>query len=268
LEDEKSPAWDNSSHEEFVAYYAEKSVRPEQLLHFRSVRDAILRILPERDGSNTQHEMVDVGCAAGSQCSVWSELGYRVHGLDVNQPLVELARKRAVQAGHEIDYQVGSATSLPWPNQSMDVCIATELLEHIADWRLCLDEFSRILRPKGALFLTTTNRLCPNQHEFNLPFYSWYPVGVKRYFEGLAITTRPDLANNAKYPAVNWFTPYNLAKELARRGFSPLDRFELVDITKTGNVAKLAVMSIRALPPVRFLAHLCLTGTIIAGIKR
>jgi ubiquinone/menaquinone biosynthesis C-methylase UbiE len=260
-------AWDHSSRDEFVAYYAGKSVQPSQLQHFRSVRNAILRVLRKDNRSDKTYDVVDIGCNAGGQCFVWAEAGHRVHGLDVNGPLLELARKRAVEAGQVIDYRLGSATQLPWPDQSMDVCIATELLEHVSDWETCLSEFGRVLRRGGALLLTTTNKMCPRQCEFNLPLYSWYPARAKHYFERLAVTTRPDLANNAIYPAVNWFTPYGLAQELAQRGFTSLDRFDIADTTIKSKLAILAIQSIRLLPPIRFLAHFCFAGTTTLAIK-
>jgi 2-polyprenyl-6-hydroxyphenyl methylase/3-demethylubiquinone-9 3-methyltransferase len=59
-----------------------------------------------------------------------------------------------------------------WPNRSMDVCLVPELLEHVREWRECLADFARVLRPGGVLVLTTNNKLCPVQQEFNLPLYS------------------------------------------------------------------------------------------------
>jgi 2-polyprenyl-3-methyl-5-hydroxy-6-metoxy-1,4-benzoquinol methylase len=261
-------AWDHSSHDEFLEYYAEKSIRPAQLQHFRSVKKAILRVLDESNGAGHKYDVLDIGCNAGGQCSVWAEDNHHVHGLDINEPLLELARKRAAEAKHEIDYQLGSATRLPWPDESMDGCIALELLEHVEDWRSCVREFVRVLRPGGVLFLSTTNTLCPRQHEFNLPLYSWYPERLKRHFERLAFTTRPDLANYAKYPAVNWFSPYSLGAELARQGLTTRDRFDVVDTANKSRAAKLIITSIRALPPLRFLAHVCTPSTSLLGIRQ
>jgi 2-polyprenyl-3-methyl-5-hydroxy-6-metoxy-1,4-benzoquinol methylase len=262
-----STPWDHSSHDEFLEYYAEKSIRPTQLEHFRSVKKAILRILDQSNGAGHKYNVLDVGCNAGGQCSIWAEDNHDVHGLDINEPLLELARKRAAEARQQIDYRLGSATQLPWPDQSMDVCIALELLEHVANWRSCLQEFVRVLQPGGILFLSTTNTLCPRQHEFNLPLYSWYPGPLKRHFERLAFTTRPDLANHAKYPAVNWFSPYGLSAELARQGLTSRDRFDVIDTRNKSKVVQLIISTIQALPPLRFLAHVCTPSTLLLGIR-
>jgi 2-polyprenyl-6-hydroxyphenyl methylase/3-demethylubiquinone-9 3-methyltransferase len=262
-----SDGWDHSSREEFVKYYAEKSTRPAQLQHFRSVRNTILRVLNLRNAPGRKYDVLDVGCNVGGQCLDWAEDGHRVHGLDISEPLLELAKKRAAESGFSIDYRLGSATDLPWADESMDVCIAAELLEHVVDWEVCLQVFARVLRPGGVLFLTTSNALCPVQYEFNLPLYSWYPRRLKRRYERLAVTTRPELANYVKYPAVNWFSAYSLGAELSRQGFRTMDRFDLFDTADKTKATGFVITCIRKLPPLRFLAHVCTSGTIVLGIK-
>lgn len=260
-------AWDHSTHESFYAYYAEESASEEALVRFRRIRDHILRIIAKGKPLDRKLEVVDIGCGAGTQSMVWAESGHRVHALDINEPLVELGRQRAAGAGHSIDFRVGSATALPWSDESMEVCIANELLEHVADWETCLKEFTRILRPGGALFFTTTNWLCPIQAEFNLPLYSWYPAPVKHYFENMALTKRPEIANFARYPAVNWFTFYGLRKWLSSRGFHCLDRFDIMDLEEKRAWARLTASAVRSVPLLRGLAHICTSGTIILAIR-
>lgn len=260
-------AWDHSSRREFYDYYAEESQSHETLQRFRSIRDSVLRIVEQNKSETKSLDVVDIGCGAGTQCMTWAELGYRVHGLDVNRPLLDLARKRADDAGYRIDYRTGSAMELPWADGSMDVCLAIELLEHVAEWRACLNEFIRILRPGGVLVVTTTNRLCPVQQEFTLPLYSWYPGPVKRHFERLAKTTRPALANFATYPAVNWFSFYSLRDVLAPSGFQCFDRFDIMDLSKKSPLAKYVVSSLRV-PFLKWLAHVATPGTIIIAKKR
>lgn len=259
--------WDHTSNEEFFDYYAQESLSVETLSRFRSIRDRVLDIAAQNGVRDRKLEIADVGCGAGTQSMVWCEVGHSVHGLDVNQPLIELARRRSSEEGHAVDFHIGSATKLPWADESMDVCLFIELLEHVVEWRQCLDEGARVLRPNGVLVLTTSNKLCPVQAEFNLPLYSWYPGPLKRYFEHLAVTTRPDLANFAKYPAVNWFSFYSLRAEMSRRGLRSLDRFDVMDMSNKGLLARGLVGSIRSLPPLRLLGHVATPYTRVFAIK-
>jgi len=140
-------------------------------------------------------------------------------------------------------------------------------LVHVPLWRPCLDECARVLRPGGVLVLTTSNKLCPIQQEFNLPFYSWYPGPLKRYFERLSLTTSPHLANYAKYPAVNWFSFYGLRTELAKRGLACLDRFDVIDLPNKSAWIRGVVHCVRAIPPLRWLGHVATPGTMVLAIK-
>jgi ubiquinone/menaquinone biosynthesis C-methylase UbiE len=263
----KADDWDHGTHADFYAYYAAESASPETQARFRSIQATLLRVgvsvgLPQK------LDVADIGCGAGTQARLWAELGHRVRGLDVNQPLIELARRRAQAQGLDIAFEVGSATALPWTPASVHLCLLPELLEHVADWQACLREASRILRPGGLLYLSTTNVLCPVQEEFNLPAYSWYPGPVKRYCERLAVTTRPALANHAKYPAVNWFSFYGLRDSLAPLGFHCLDRFDLVDLSTKRPLARAIISAACRVSVLRLLGHVATSGTYLVAVKR
>jgi 2-polyprenyl-3-methyl-5-hydroxy-6-metoxy-1,4-benzoquinol methylase len=231
---------------------------------FLAIRANLERLMGHR--AQALH-VADIGCGAGARCRVWAEGGHHVHGADVNKALIALARKRAAAAALAIDYEVACATRLPWPELSMDVCLLPDLLQHVADWRSCLAEAVRVLKPGGVLYVSTSNMLCPVQHEFDLPFYSWYPGFLKRHFEDLASTTRPELAAYATEPAVNWFTWYGLRRHLASRGLACMDRFDMADAATLGPGARLLIALVRAVPLVRFCAHVATPYTLLLAFK-
>ena len=260
--------FDHSSNPEFFNYYAAESESEATREHFGRIRELVLIVATRSHGSRTL-KVADIGCGAGTMSCLWAERGHAVSGLDINAPLVELARERAAKQGHSIVFDVGSATALPWADASFDVCLAPELLEHVADWQGCLDEFARILRPGGVLYLSTTNVLCPKQEEFRLPLYSWYPGFVKRRFEQAARTTAPQLANFATYPAVNWFTHYGLCRELRKRNFVDfLDRFDIASLKSSGPLKRFVLSAITHVPPCRFGAHVLCEGTMMIAVKQ
>jgi len=257
-------AWDTASKPEFFQYYADESLSERTLLRYTGIRDAVLRVI--RPGSK-RLRVADIGCGAGTQAYLWAESGHAFHGLDVNQPLIELARQRAREAGVEASFEVGSATALPWDDESMDVCLLPELLEHVAEWETCLDEAARVLVVGGVLYLSTTNKLCPKQGEFELPMYSWYPAPLKRHFERLATTSHPQLVNHATYPAVNWFSFYGLRAFLEKRGFECMDRFDLAALGDHGALQQTALRAVRSIPPLRLLAHVATPYTAVLARK-
>jgi len=132
--------WDYSSDPNFYRYYEEQSLSLATLERFATVCDKVLRLLEDHDKTSAARvlNVVDIGCGAGTQCRIWAERGHNVFGIDVNEPLIELARRRAQEAGLAIRFETGSATQLPFKDESMDVCLLPELLEHVEDWQVCL----------------------------------------------------------------------------------------------------------------------------------
>jgi 2-polyprenyl-6-hydroxyphenyl methylase/3-demethylubiquinone-9 3-methyltransferase len=259
--------WDHGSHPDFYEYYAAESQSEATAQRFRGIQEAVLRVAAQ-SGMGIKLDVADVGCGAGTQCRLWAERGHRVNGVDVNGPLIGLATKRAAEQGLAIRFEVGSATELPWTDESMDICLIPELLEHVADWESCLKEAARVLRPGGLLYLSTTNVLCPKQQEFTLPLYSWYPGALKRYCERLSVTTHPAIANHAKYPAVNWFSFYGLRDFLKPLGFHRcLDRFDLIDAAGKGALARTLVLLLRRIAALRFLGHVATPSTYLVAVK-
>jgi 2-polyprenyl-6-hydroxyphenyl methylase/3-demethylubiquinone-9 3-methyltransferase len=227
----------------------------------------VLRVAEREGPVRGPLTVADIGCGAGTLSMLWAEHGHRVFGIDINAQLIKLATERSRESDIKIDFQLGTATDLPWSDESMDVCLVPELLEHVQDWERCLDEFARVIKPGGVLFLTTTNKLCPRQQEFNLLMYSWYPAFIKRYFEKLAVSTWPELVNHAKYPAVHWFTFYSLRKALAKRGLTSMDRFDVTDIKKFAPMKRLTATAIRRVPILRVSAHMCTPYTMVVARK-
>lgn len=50
---------------------------------------------------------------------------------------------------------VTDGATLPFPDQSFDVVVCAEVLEHAPRWRGIVDECARVLRPGGRLIITT-----------------------------------------------------------------------------------------------------------------
>jgi ubiquinone/menaquinone biosynthesis C-methylase UbiE len=258
-------AFDTSSHESFYEYYKQQSLSPAALQRFAAIAEVVLRVRGTAPAGKPL-SVLDVGCGAGTQCQFWVDRGHDYMGIDINAPLVRLARERAQESGRDAArFEVSSATQLPFADASFDVCLMPELLEHIGDWETCLNEAVRVLRPGGVVYVSTSNRLCPKQQEFNLPAYSWYPGFAKRYFERRAVTDWPAVANFAKYPAVNWFSFYQLRRWFQARDFHASDRFDVMRLDNKPAWAGALVKTLRALPPLRLLGHMATPDTVVVA---
>lgn len=260
--------WEHGSHAEFVDYYRQASSTRDAVRRSEAIRDTVLRVLGRAGGqAETVLDVADIGCGPGAQSAVWLERGHRVFGLDVSEAFITIARERlGTQPGAR--FELGTATDLPWADRSMDVCLMPELLEHIADWQRVLGECVRVLKPGGALFLSTTNRLCPRQNEFRVPLYSWYPARVKRRCEQLAVTSWPWLANYATYPAVNWFSYPELMAEVQQRGFQVFDRFDLAALRGPEGWKGWVIRLLSGSSALRYCGYLASPSSLLVGVKR
>lgn len=72
---------------------------------------------------------------------------------------------------------LGSAMNLPFADESFDVVICTEVLEHLHDPWMAMRECARVLKPGGRIFLTTPfiNPL----HEVPHDFYRYTPFSLQ-----------------------------------------------------------------------------------------
>lgn len=107
-------------------------------------------VASERPGS-----VLDVGCGTGTLAvALASRLGHGVvSGVDLDPAILDLAR--AKPGASAVGWQVGSATSLPYADGSLDVVVCTLVLHHLALEAKAdaLREMRRVLRPGGLLVI-------------------------------------------------------------------------------------------------------------------
>ena len=252
----------------FVAYYEKQSQSESTLSRFAAVKEAVLRLREQLGVSRQSLCVADIGCGPGAQSLMWAAEGHRVRGVDISEPLIRIARERAAERGEaKVEFSVGSATELPFAANEFDVVLVPELLEHLPDWQPCVAEVIRVLKPGGIAYFCTTNRLCPVQQEFNLPLYSWYPGWLKRRCEKAAVTTHGQWVQFTSFPAVNWFTYYQLRTHLDGLGLTAFDRFDVLSGEGSG-LRRTVVSTLKQSSVLRFLGQLCTPYTVAFGVKR
>ncbi len=82
----------------------------------------------------------------------------RITAVDLSAPMLARARRGARQAGVSITFRRGSARRLPFRTSSFDLVLSNSLLHHLPDPLPALDEFARVLRPEGSLFVRDLRR--------------------------------------------------------------------------------------------------------------
>ena len=99
----------------------------------------------DRSGGTTL--ALDIGAAGGGNTRVLRELGFFAVPVEYGVDGAEVARDRGLPAAR------ADARHLPFSGSSAALVVAFDVLEHIEEDRLALQEIARVLRPGGRLLV-------------------------------------------------------------------------------------------------------------------
>ncbi len=104
-------------------------------------------------------EVLDIGCGAGILSEALTRQGAKVTAIDASSELIAAARQHALSMQLDIEYKdIYTTDLLQQSPKKFDVVVCMELLEHVPDPILLLQECQQFLKPNGKLFLATLNR--------------------------------------------------------------------------------------------------------------
>ncbi|GIV17927.1 MAG: type 11 methyltransferase [Armatimonadota bacterium] len=110
----------------------------------RELVDSLVRRLP----LTSRPVIVDVGCGTGATAVQLQRYG-TVIGVDISPLALAWSRQRGLG-----NLLLSAAERLPLAHESVDVIVATDILEHLDDDVAVLKEFYRVLKPGGYVVVT------------------------------------------------------------------------------------------------------------------
>lgn len=100
--------------------------------------------------------VLDAGCGAGYGAKILADAGAsRVVGVDISETAVSEATK--TYRDERIELCRGDLRALPFPEEEFDLVVCFEVIEHIDDRGVMLDELRRVLKLDGVLCISTPN---------------------------------------------------------------------------------------------------------------
>ena len=131
-------------------------VNPVRLAYLRDAIDAHWGAVVPAAQPLTGKSALDVGCGAGLVCEPLARLGADVTGVDASAENIGVASAHAEGVGLDIRYMAGELASLDLGQ--FDLVASFEVVEHVADKRVFLDQLAASLKPDGLLIMSTPNR--------------------------------------------------------------------------------------------------------------
>ncbi len=179
--------------------------------------EKILFFLKVLQQTSPIHNILDIGCNDGQLTALYAKHG-NIIGIDTNPEAIAQCKQRNLEC---ICCQIHDLIS-PVHNNSFDVIIAGDIIEHIFDTDAFLSDIYHLLKPSGSLLLTTPNLASLGRRMMLLG-------GINPFIE--FSTQLPSPSFNVGH--VRYYTRNNLEEQLTFHGFNHIRIYgDRINITK------------------------------------
>ncbi len=128
--------------------------------------------------------VLDVASGSGYGSAFLARSAAKVYGVDVDKDAIAYAKKN--YADKNIEFVLGDGTKIPLEDNSVDVVVSFETIEHIEDYETFMAEVKRILKDDGLFILSTPNDVeFPETNHFHIHEFERRELEklVKKYFK-------------------------------------------------------------------------------------
>lgn len=128
--------------------------------------------------------LLDIGCGGGLLSEPLARMGASVTAIDPSEKNIGTAEAHADTTGSIIDYRTTTAEALAETGARFDIVLNMEVVEHVADVNLFMENAATMVKPGGMMFVATLNRtlkafaLAIVGAEYVL---GWLPKGTHRW---------------------------------------------------------------------------------------
>jgi len=125
-------------------------------------------------------KILDIGCGGGLLCEPLSKLGAVITGIDASNNNIEVAKLHSKKMNLDIKYICCAPENLDFKNK-FDVILNMEVVEHVSDVNLFIQNCSKLIKKNGIMFVATINQ--------NLKSYIFAVLGAEYILRWLPIGT-------------------------------------------------------------------------------
>jgi SAM-dependent methyltransferase len=198
---------DAETAEDYDSYYCAENLSVPDFIN-RRLDELVAEFAPYRQNGR----LLDVGFGAGTLMEAARRAGWTALGVEVSRSAVEHVR------GLGFEVFCGTLHEAQYPDNHFDVVTASEVLEHVPDPQLVLNEIARVVRPGGLLWGTTPHGRGLSAHMLGL---KWSVVSPPEHLQLFSVGGIKKMLKQAGFGkarvATEGVNPYELLQALRRR---------------------------------------------------
>ncbi len=206
------------SHKEYIRFQIK---RAEQIQ--RELKPFLQNALPA-------YKLLDIGSHRGGYSIAFSQIGYDVTGLEFDANKIKTSKEASKEYKTNISFVHGDARDTNFKDNSFDIVILSNVIEHISNTKKLLAEIRRILKPRGLLYI-------------QFPPY-WGITGGHVYFKAFPIP----MHYLGKQSAVRLAKTFKLDSEIHE-----IEKITISNLIKLSGELKFEVKMLKTLP--EFIGH-------------
>ena len=128
--------------------------------------------------------VLNVGGSAGYIDLYLAEYFCHLTSIDIDEPAIAHAQKNFKK--ENLEFRVGDALNLGFPDEYFDIVICSQVYEHVPDANAMMGEIFRTLKKGGLCYFAAGNRIMFNEPHYNLPLLSIPPKPISHLYLKLA----------------------------------------------------------------------------------
>ncbi|MBL7005098.1 MAG: class I SAM-dependent methyltransferase [Gammaproteobacteria bacterium] len=141
--------------------------------NFESINEYVLHLIHtyayfQSSQISENKTVLDLGCNTGYGTEILSRSAKKITGVDVSEQAILKAKERYNHP--TLEFQQIDGKHLPFEDNQFDLIVSFQVIEHIVDHYLYINELKRVLSPGGIVIFTTPNaylRLDPGMKPWN-----------------------------------------------------------------------------------------------------
>ncbi|PTQ09115.1 hypothetical protein CLG96_14765 [Sphingomonas oleivorans] len=106
--------------------------------------------------------VLDLACGTGYGSALLAQAGAEVTGVDISPEAIRMAKKRY---GADVIFAIADCYDLPFADDTFDVVVANEMIEHVENHDGLIKEAKRVLTDGGLFLVSTPNKPIYNRYK-------------------------------------------------------------------------------------------------------